>query len=75
MGRLRDGFGRPAFSYFNSVRHFTKCLTIRAVRSKIKKNGQKNQKKKVLSEFDVKGEYKWVNILEQMASVERQMRI
>ena len=54
---------------------FTKCLTIRAVRSKIEKNGQKIRKKKVLSEFDVKGEYKWVDILEQMASVERQMRI
>ena len=41
----------------------------------MKKNGQKIRKKKVLSEFDVKGEYKWVDILEQMASVERQMRI
>ena len=64
MGILRDGFGRPVFSLLFSVRRFTKRLTIRAVR-----------KKKVLSEFDIKGEYKWVDILEQMASVERQMRI
>lgn len=74
MGRLRDGFGRPVF-FAVSVRRFTKCLTIRAVRSRIEKNGQIIRKKKVLSEFDVKGEYKWVDILEQMASVERQMRI
>ena len=42
MGRLRDGFGRPVFLAV-SVRRFTKCLTIRAVRSKIEKNGQKKE--------------------------------
>lgn len=45
MGILRDGFGRPVFSLLFSVRRFTKRLTIRAGRSRIEKNGQKNQKK------------------------------